>query len=313
MATEDHAPLPVLGRLPPARAAESLRNIGALEEAEILEASLSSAQRRGDDESRPSDSRKAKWPFYNRAWQYAAHAFGYIEPDQPGEDMLPIYLASNIEPDRSLKSSRVTVTLDCLRVASYPGGQEHRLLFGFSGKNRLPGGVSEPLHFNAVYDAQQNGHVALVGQPIFAGLFVGSGGTFFSCDIVKVGDRSDVDFLNSLESHIHRNGLELTESPQPAIPILSSISASITKLIARRNALIQHFDLGLDFRRNPMGARLAEGLYVAVQIPEGAERRWNWDQWAYDRSSGRVVSVTDRSFSKLIPYNYICFGVSRYD
>lgn len=306
----------VLGALSPTEAAETLRNIGASEEAAILEATLSPSSKRGDEATQSADATRSatdRWPFYDRAWQYTAHAFGYIAPDLPGQDLLPIHLASNIMPDRSLRSDRITITLDCIRVANYPGGQEHRLLFGFSGKNRLPGAASEPLYFNAVYDVQENGHVALLGQPIFTGLFIGPGGTFVTCDVIKVGNQSDIEFLDSLESYIHRNGLELTESHQPAIPILSSLLARITKSIAHRNGLIQHFDLGLDFRNTPMGARLAEGLYLAVQIPEGRRKKWRWEQWAYDRSSGRVVNVADEDPSNLIPYNYICFSLNRYD
>jgi hypothetical protein len=59
-----------------------------------------------------------------------------------------------------------------------------------------------------------------------------------------------------------------------------------------------------------MGARLAEGDYIAVQIPESFRRVWRWDDWLYDPPSGLIVSRSDPD--QLIPYNYIVFGVSRY-
>ena len=55
---------------------------------------------------------------------------------------------------------------------------------------------------------------------------------------------------------------------------------------------------------------LAEGSYIAVQIPESMEVVWNWDEWIYDRRTDRIVSSHDRN--ELVPFNYIILGVSRY-
>jgi hypothetical protein len=78
-----------------------------------------------------------------------------------------------------------------------------------------------------------------------------------------------------------------------------------------RNVSVQEFDLGLDFRNNAMGARLAEGDYLVVQIPEDLQRIWDWRDWVYHRASGQVVKQTDNS--QLLPYNYVVFGISRYE
>ena len=69
--------------------------------------------------------------------------------------------------------------------------------------------------------------------------------------------------------------------------------------------------MGLDFSNDPTGARLAEGSYLAVQIPQSEQLIWDWDEWQFDRSSGLVVNKENPS--QLIPYNYIIFGVTKYE
>ena len=69
--------------------------------------------------------------------------------------------------------------------------------------------------------------------------------------------------------------------------------------------------MGLDFTNIPMRARLAEGSYLAVQIPETIETVWDWSEWVYNPANGRVVNKDDPT--QLIPYNYIVFSISRYE
>jgi len=38
---------------------------------------------------------------------------------------------------------------------------------------------------------------------------------------------------------------------------------------------------------------------------------WDWEEWAYDPARGQVVSRKDRSH--LIEYNYLVFGVDKYE
>jgi len=87
---------------------------------------------------------------------------------------------------------------------------------------------------------------------------------------------------------------------------------ALTKSIARRNrnVAVQDFYLGLDFSSIAGGARLAEGTYIAVQIPEASTAIWSWKDWIYQPGSGQIVSRGDPS--ELIPYNCILFSVSRY-
>lgn len=68
--------------------------------------------------------------------------------------------------------------------------------------------------------------------------------------------------------------------------------------------------MGLDFSKIATRARLAEGSYLAVQIPESLQTVWNWDEWAYNPSNGQIVNKAEPT--KLVPYNYLVYSVSRY-
>jgi hypothetical protein len=74
---------------------------------------------------------------------------------------------------------------------------------------------------------------------------------------------------------------------------------------------VQEFYLGLDFSPVVTGARLAQGSYVVVQIPDRLERVWDWTQWVYDTRTGQIVNRDDRR--TLIPFNYVVFGVSAHE
>jgi hypothetical protein len=67
--------------------------------------------------------------------------------------------------------------------------------------------------------------------------------------------------------------------------------------------------LGLGFSTIPMAGCLAEGAYLAVQVPESSWSVWDWEEWVYLPSKGRVVKRSDHL--QLIPYNYLVFGISR--
>jgi hypothetical protein len=116
-----------------------------------------------------------------------------------------------------------------------------------------------------------------------------------------------------LEGDTFKSGLKLATTAQPAIAPLAGMALALTKTIAQRsrNVSVQDCYLGLDFSGTSMGARLGAGDYIAVQIPENLERVWYWEDWVYEPRSGLVVSRTDPSV--LIPYNYVVFGVSRYE
>jgi hypothetical protein len=144
------------------------------------------------------------------------------------------------------------------------------------------------------------------------GLNVGTEGVLLKCRTINVKNEQDEAFLSFLDSDVFKAGLHLATTAQPAIAPLSAMALGLAKAVGarHRNLAIQDFDLGLDFSTIPFGARLAEGAYLAVQIPEGLHTVWDWSDWVYQRSTGQVVN---RQYSsQLIPYNYLVFSIMRY-
>lgn len=197
-------------------------------------------------------------------------------------------------------------------MADYPGGGTHSILFDFYAQNQVPGNV-EDVHFNAVYRVREGERAAILGYPIFIGMNVGSEGVVFKCNTINVKNEDDEDLLGFLESDVFKAGLRLVQTAQPAIVPLSGMAVAVTKSIAKRNRNmpVQNFYLGLDFTNVLTCARLAEGSYLAVHIPEKLVSVWDWNDWVFQPASGQMVNRDDPK--KLIPYNYLVFGVSRYE
>jgi hypothetical protein len=103
----------------------------------------------------------------------------------------------------------------------------------------------------------------------------------------------------------------LITTAQPALAPLSGMAVALTTAMAKRheNVPVQDFFMGLDFSAVGTRARLREGSYIALQIPQKLVLEWNWSGWVYDVSSGMVVNRDDRQ--KLVPFNYVVLGVSR--
>jgi hypothetical protein len=307
MTNDPFADLPVLGALPPDQAMTKLREVGE-----------DTAAARIEERTRdwPPESFRGGladwWPFRDRAWQHTAYAFGFLATGGLGGAPCPIQAIGMVQSDPTLRGTRVKIALNQLRVADYPGGGVHRVLFDFYARNQVPGG-SEDLHFNATYRVQEGERAAVAGYPIFIGLTVGSEGVAFHCHTVNVKNDADEAFLDLLEGDVFKAGLKLATTAQPAIAPLTDMALGLTKAVAKRNrnVSVQDFYIGLDFAGTGMGARLAQGDYIAVQIPESLRRVWRWDDWIFDPNSGLIVDQADND--KLIPYNYVVFGVSRYD
>jgi hypothetical protein len=150
------------------------------------------------------------------------------------------------------------------------------VLFDFYARNQVPG-ASEDLHFNAAYRAREGEQAAVRGYPIFVGLGVGAIGVAFHFHTVNVKNDADEAFLDFLEGDAFKAGLKLAETAQPAIAPLSGMALALTKSIAQRNRNVSVEDccVGLDFAGAAMGARLAAGDYIAVQIPEKLRLVWD--------------------------------------
>jgi hypothetical protein len=299
--------MPVLAKLPPSKIATKLRELGDIEAAETIRNQIKKKPR--------SFAFSASfWPSRQTpAWQHTAHAFGYIPPVEAGTDeSVKIAHAGNMKADMSLKNARIKITLGALRVAGYPGKGIHHILFDFYAQNQLKNHV-EHLHFNQVYRAREKEAAAIIGYPIFIGLNVGSEGVAFKGYTVNVKNETDEAILDFLDRDIFRAGLKLATTAQPAIAPLAGIAIGLTKMVASRhkNVAVQDFFMGLDFTNVPFSAKLAQGSYIAVQIPEEQRLIWDWKQWIYDPTNGRIVNKDDAN--ALIPYNYVVFSVSRYE
>lgn len=290
---------PVIGRLPAEQVIVKLRELGDGDVANQMAA--------GESKSIFDNS---PWAHQVQPWQHTSHVFGYLAPGVPSPGGAPIEDAGSIAPDLTLRGKRVTVRLDRLSVAAYPGGGLHRVLFDFYAQNQ-PTRAVEHLHFNAVYRIREGEHAGVLGYPIFVGLTVGQSGIAFKCFTVNVRNDADEALLGMFESDLFKSGLKLATTVQPAIAPLSAMAMSLTKAIAsrHRNVPVQDFYLGLDFGHSPTGAHLAEGAFIAVQVPGSMQAVWDWSRWMYAPSSHQVVDRTDPT--KWLAYNYIIFSVNR--
>ncbi len=299
------ASLPVIGSLPPEVAAVKLREVGEDELAQALEEAPEAAPTSFGVLSRLGIGR-------DRAWQHTAHAIGYLAPaGGPQAGLLEIAHAGNITADEALDGARIRVTLDGLRVADYPGRGRHRVLFDFAARNQTDTGI-EQVHFNTTYPVKEGEQAAVLGRPIFAGLQVGGEGLFLQCATVNVLNEGDEALLGFLEGDAFQGGLQLLTTAQPALAPFAALTVGLTETVAKRNrnVAVQAVDLGLDFSRIPVRPKLAEGSYIAVQIPETLHTVWDWQDWGYDPVTGHLVSTEDRGL--LIPYNYFVVSISRY-
>jgi hypothetical protein len=245
-----------------------------------------------------------------RPWQYTSHAFGFIpNPGPKPSDTLDIQDVGNISPDDSLKNSRIKIVLNRLRVFEYPGSGIHQILFKFSGQNQVKGGQTENVQFTQTYSVQQGEQAGIIGYPVFVGLNVGTEGFDFQCSTVNVKNDNDEKLLGFLNSDVFNNGLKLLDTVNPALPVITEFAKGLTSGILKRNENIpvQNIFVGLDFANTPGGAKLAQGSYVAVQVPRVEE--WDWSEWVYNPKNGQIVPRGNPKGT--VPYNYLAFGVSK--
>jgi len=194
--------IPVVGRQ--GSLAGGRQNSGKLGDIETAEA-IEVAQRHATDA--PISFEVLDGLFKPKPWQHTAHAYGYRAVASPGARLLTIQHAGNIAADATLKNSRLRINLNRLRVASYPGGGQHRILFDFCAQNQLPE-LTEDLHFNSTVRVREGQRAAVIGYPIFVAINVGLEGVTFRCYTVNVKNDNDEAFLDFLESDIDASGAQ---------------------------------------------------------------------------------------------------------
>ena len=289
--------VPVIGQLPPEGVAAKLQELGDPVVASTTRGRRGLADIFGWGPPKP--------------WQHTTHQFGYLAPPRPRATApQPIEHAGAIEADRTLRNARINIHLDRLRIYDYPGGGEHRVMFTFRAQNQLRG-APEPVSFSQTYRARQGQLAGIAGNPVFVGLAVGTLGVAFQGFTVNVKSSADAAVLDLLDAPVFQAGLNLLTTAQPALAPFGTMALGVTKLLARRseNVAVQDFYLGLDFTAAALGARLAEGNYIAAQVP--TETAIDWADWVFSPTSGAIVSAADTAST--LPYNYAVFRVSRYE
>lgn len=243
------------------------------------------------------------------SWSYTNHQFGYIAPikNSYSESQI-IHHPGAIQPDASLKNSQINIRLDRLHIHKYPGGGTHNIMVTFVARNQVSE-VQEPVTFSQVYRVPEGNTAGIVGYPIFIGLNVGNQGLSFECSTINIKNDEDEAVLEVLESSTFQSGLKLLTTAQPAITPFSMMGLGLMKYLAKKskNVPVQKLYLGLDFEDVAMGIRLAEGNYIAVQVPN--QNTIDWKDWIYKREQGAIVHKADDS---PLEYNYFVFRVSRY-
>lgn len=245
----------------------------------------------------------------NQPWSHTTHQFGYIAPRPNGSvENQAIQHPGTLQTDVSLKNSQINIRLDRLHIYKYPGGGTHNVLVTFAARNQI-GESQESVTFSQIYRVPESNSAGIAGYPIFAGLNVGHQGLAFECSTINVKNDEDEAVLQVLESPIFQSGLKLLTTAQPAIAPFTAMSLGVVKYLAQRhkNVAVQKLYLGLDFESAAMGIRLAEGNYIAVQVP--TETSIDWDKWTYKPTLGTIVHKADNS---PLEYNYLVFRVSRY-
>ncbi|MFY7804335.1 MAG: hypothetical protein ACOVQ7_13010 [Limnoraphis robusta] len=244
-------------------------------------------------------------------WNHANHTIGYIAPSQLGAmEPSSIQHASSIQADPTLKNSRIDIHLDLLRIFNYPGSGTHNIMVTFAAQNQLSN-ASEAVTFSQTYRVPEGETAPVKGWPIFIGLNVGNRGVAFEFSTINVKNEGDEGVLKALESPAFKIGLNLLQTAQPAIAPFTDMTLGVVKAIAERtqNVPVQKFYLGLDFNETaPLGLRLREGNYIAVQVPDQTTIKWD-GRWIYDPKLGTIVHKAD---SSPLEYNYLVFRVSRY-
>jgi hypothetical protein len=301
-----HSDDDVLARMPREEAAARLEAIG--------EADVALALRQQPARALERASSFGVFDFFSgptRPWMHSTHVFGFLPRVASADSEQEIFPPGEIEPALSLKNRRINIALNRLRIAEYPGRGRRQLLFDFSAQNQLPTGA-EDAHFNMTFSADDNSMAGVINYPLFIGLHVGAQGALFRCYTINVQNDQDEALLSSLDSEVFKKGLKLVEVAQPALAPLAEITVGLTKAVASRhkNVPVQNIQMGLDFGGPRLGARLAEGDYIAVQVPIEALRNWDWSEYKLNSRVGEIVRVDDGS---PIPYNYFAFGIGAYN
>jgi hypothetical protein len=244
------------------------------------------------------------------AWEHTSNQIGYIAPIREGDaGPQAIQHVAGIRADTSLQDARINIHLDRLHAHKYPGSGAHQVMLNFKAQNQLPG-TPEPVSFCQTYRVQDGQSAGVTGVPLCIGLSVAKLGAAFQFLTVNVCNSADKAMLDRLDSPAFNGGLGLLTTAQPALKPFTDLTLGLARdfLTRNQNRSVQDCYLGLDFTQTPFGARLAEGNYIAAQVP--GEDALKWDEWEYRPQDGLIGRKGNGPQS--LEYNYLVFRVTRY-
>ena len=155
----------------------------------------------------------------------------------------------------------------------------HQIWFDFAARRTRPAAARSSYISTSPARAAEGERAAILGRPIFSGLQVGGEGLFLQFATVNVLNEADEKLLHFLEGDAFTTGLQLLTTAQPAIAPLSAMALGLTEIIASRNQNVPVQAVGAGtgaFGGLAPRPRLAEGSYIAVQIPETMRTVWDW-------------------------------------
>ncbi len=82
----------------------------------------------------------------NQPWSFTTHQYGYIGfQESRSNEPLPIQYPNTIEPDTSLKNSRINIRLDRLKIYKYPGDGIHNIMVTFAARSQVANNSQESI------------------------------------------------------------------------------------------------------------------------------------------------------------------------
>jgi hypothetical protein len=246
-------------------------------------------------------------------WEYSRIEVGFIPPVVTADpEIISIKSASSIQPDVSLKNSKLNVYLGYLRSFDYPGKGVHNAFLGYTVSTI--GATSAPdkeYSFNQSFKVNEQDEPSLRTVPVFIGLPTGQDGILIRCDVFNVSNENDEKVSRVFS--VGEKGLEILGLTQinPAIGMVKDVAKEALNLIKsnHENIKIHEVKLGLNFSNNGSDLQLAKGTYIILNIPNcvnGNQYEFKWDNFKFLKSNGKIQDK-DGGQVKL---NYIVFTIS---
>ncbi len=244
-----------------------------------------------------------------KPWLATGHTYGYI-PAGAASASVKIRPAFGVTSDAGLAGARVRVTLDAVHAHAYPGRGPRTVLVHMIAQSGTGNGAAAA-EFSRRFTVGERDNAAVSGLPVFDGLRVDAAGILLTCAAVNVGNQDDEELLRLLDGDAFKAGLDLAAVAGPALAIVTTFAAGITKAVlrSRRNVVVQRFDLGLDLGSIAARMKLVEGSYIALQLPREGQAGWDWSRWNYDPATARIVARD--ATRRTLDLNYLVFSVSR--